>query len=312
MRRFLVTLAIVIGTIIVLPFAVRLLTGGADARLRPPPGRTVPIGDGLALNVVEVGSGAPVVLVHGLPSCAADWAEGPQQLAARGYRVIAYDRMGYGYSSRPAATPERYTVESNARDLGALLDALGIAQATLVGWSYGGAVVQTLAQQAPQRVSHLVLVAAVGPALPRDRGNGLDRILQSPLGGPLLKWVAGVPPLSRSMTHANLVEAFARDADIPPLWTEYTRAMLALPGTLDTFVWEAQRGRYDTLTPQTLHVPALVVQGSDDLLVAPAVAEDLHRKLAGSELVMVPHGSHMLPVTHAALLAERIDAFLRR
>jgi pimeloyl-ACP methyl ester carboxylesterase len=54
-----------------------------------------------------------------------------------------------------------------------------------------------------------------------------------------------------------------------------------------------------------------VIHGSDDLLVPARVGEDLHRRIAGSELLMVPDGSHMLPVTHADLLADRILAFAR-
>ena len=292
------------------PLVARLLRLGPDPGLRPPPGKAVAIGHGLHLNVVEVGSGFPIVLVHGLPSCASDWAMLPQKLAAKGYRVIAYDRIGYGYSSRTPPTPDRYTYESNAHDLAALLDALGIERAALVGWSYGGAVVQTLAREAPDRVSHLVLVAAVGPAQPENRDDALSLVLASPVGNAVLGWVASIPPLGRQMTHGTLVQAFARADAIPPGWTEYTQAMLALPGTLDTFVWESQRGHAATLQPQLLHMPALILQGTADRLVPPPVAEDLHRRLAGSRLVMIAGGSHMLPVTHADVLADRIHAFL--
>lgn len=146
------------------PLAARWLGWGADRAALPPPGRLVPIGDDLALNVVEVGSGPPVVLVHGLPSSAADWGDTPARLAARGHRVIAYDRVGYGFSSRGSQAPERYTYGSNARDLLALLDALGLERVPLVGWSYGGAVVQTAAAMAPERVPRLVLLAKIGRA----------------------------------------------------------------------------------------------------------------------------------------------------
>jgi non-heme chloroperoxidase len=292
------------------PLVARVLRLGPDPSLRPPPGKAVSIGDGLHLNVVEVGSGSPIVLVHGLPSCAYDWATLPQKLAAKGYRAIAYDRIGYGYSSRTPPTPDRYTYESNAHDLAALLDALGIQRATLVGWSYGGAVVQTLAREAPDRVSHLVLVAAVGPAQPEDGHDALSLILASPIGGAVLRWVASIPPLSQQMTHESLVQAFTRADAVPPGWTAYTQAMLALPGTLDTFVWESQRGHAATLQPQLLRMPALIFQGTADQLVPPAVGEDLHRRLAGSQLVMIPGGSHMLPVTHADFLADHIHAFV--
>lgn len=311
MRRLAVSLLVLLlAVVIVPPLVASIFDLGPDPSVRPPRGKAVPIGNGLSLNVVDVGTGPPVVLVHGLPSCASDWAAVPEKLAAKGRRVIAYDRVGYGYSSRTPATPERYTYESNARDLAALLDTLQIQRAALVGWSYGGAVVQTLALVAPERVSHVVLVAAVGPAQPEPGGDALGLVLTSPFAGAILKWVASVPPLSRRMTHDNLVQAFARADAIPPGWTEYTRAMLALPGTLDAFALEEQRSRSSNLQPERLQAPALILQGTADNLVPPAVAEDLHRRMARSELVRIPGGSHMLPVTHADLLADRIDAFL--
>jgi non-heme chloroperoxidase len=294
------------------PLVARLFRLGPDAGLRPPPGKAVSIGHGLHLNVVEVGSGFPIVLVHGLPSCASDWATLPQKLAAKGYRVIAYDRIGYGYSSRTPHTPDQYTYESNAHDLVALLDALAIERAALVGWSYGGAVVQTLAREAPNRVSHLVLVGAVGPVQPENGHDALSLVLASPVGSAVLRWVASIPPLARQMTHDSLLQAFTRADAIPPGWTEYTQAMLALPGTFDALVLESQRGHAATLRPQLLRMPALILQGTADQLVPPAVGEDLHRRLAGSQLVMVAGGSHMLPVTHPDLLADHIQAFLSR
>jgi pimeloyl-ACP methyl ester carboxylesterase len=313
MRRLaLLLIALLLAAAVGPPVVARLLGWGPDPSLRPARGRTVAIGNGLELNVVEVGNGPPVVMVHGLPSCAYDWALLPQKLAAYGYRVIAYDRIGYGYSSRSLATDDRYTYESNARDLGALLDALKIENAALVGWSYGGAVVQTVARRAPERVSHLVLVAAVGPAQPEHGSDALSRILASPAGSTILNWVGSVPPLSRRMTGKALVQAFARADAIPARWTEYTRAMLALPGTVEAFVLEAQRGRSATLQPEALRVPTLILQGSSDYLVPPQVADDLHHRMAGSDLVMIPDGSHMLPVTHADLLAEKIHIFLSR
>jgi pimeloyl-ACP methyl ester carboxylesterase len=309
MRR--IILGVLVGLIVLAlapPLLARLFGWGRpDPHFLPAHGKTVDIGDGLELNVVEVGEGSPIVLVHGLPSCASDWATLPQKLAALGHRVIAYDRIGFGYSSRPPATPDRYTYASNARDLGKLLDALGIERAILVGWSYGGAVVQTFAEDAAQRVEGLVLVAAVGPAEPEAGDDALGMILNSGAGTAILDWVASVPPLGWRMTHDNLVQAFAREADIPPGWTEYTQTMLALPGTLQSFVLEEQRGHGASLHPEVLNIPAVVIQGTDDHLVPRFVGEDLQRRLPQSKLVLVPHGSHMLPVTHADLLAQEID-----
>jgi pimeloyl-ACP methyl ester carboxylesterase len=309
-RALLIVLVLLAAMAVVPPLGLRLFGWGVDARLRPAPGKLIDIGEGLHVNVVDKGEGMPVVLVHGLPSTAYDWAALPDKLAHLGYRAIAYDRVGYGYSSRSADTPDRYTLESNARDLRALLDALGIDRAALVGWSYGGGVAQTFSLQNPQRVSHLVLLGSVGPAQPVPDGEPLAQLLASPLAVPLLTWVGSIPPLSRLVTHEEMVKAFAKPEAIPPGWEEHTRAMLSLPGTLRAFVREAQHAGYLQLRSQDLKVPTLILQGSDDQLVPPLVAGDLHQRIAGSRLVTIPAGHHMLPVTHADLLAAQLADFL--
>jgi len=282
-------------------------------------GRIQPIGGGRALHVVESGERrpgqAPIVLVHGLPSFASDWADTPSRLAQRGQHVIAYDRIGYGDSTRgDPSDPADYTQRSNADDLRGLLDALQIGKAALVGWSYGGAVVQTFAAAYPERASHLVFVGSVGPAAEREGDTPVDglagRLATSAPGQAALRWMARVPPLARAITRAPLADAFSGADAVPPGWGEYTAAMLARPGTFEA--WRAEWQRYDpaALQPEGLAMPALVVHGTDDRLVDYSVAEDLARRLPNAKLVPVFEGSHMLPVTHAERLAEEITRFV--
>src|SRR5262245_13427849 len=156
MRKLLALfLAAAMAVVFVLPL---VFAGRADLSSVPPRGRAVAIGDGLTLNVEEHGEGTPIVLVHGLPSNIGDWAALPDRLAALGHHVVVYDRIGYGWSSRAPDGTDAYTLPANSRQLGALLDALGIERATLVGWSYGGGIVQRFAAEHPERVSRLVLL----------------------------------------------------------------------------------------------------------------------------------------------------------
>ena len=118
MRRILVVFVLVAFVSLVVAAAA-----GAGARICRrcrPRDRSVAIGDGLELNVRELGTGSPVVLVHGLPSNIGDWAGVPDALAALGHRVVVYDRVGYGWSSRPPVAGDAYTLGSNARELGCL------------------------------------------------------------------------------------------------------------------------------------------------------------------------------------------------
>lgn len=275
----------------------------------PNHGSPIVVGDGLAVNVREQGQGVPIVLVHGLPSNATDWARTPELLAARGFRAIAYDRIGYGYSSRPALTDGNYTLRSNADDLLDLLNARGIQKAVLVGWSYGGGVVQLLASEHPERVSHVVLIGSVGPAL-RLSDDPLYGFNHSALAGPVMSWIGAVPPISRALVWDQLLDAFGSEASIPDGWLSYTQAMLALPGTIDTFLAEYRRFDVSGVRPEGLKTPSLVLQGSLDRAVPLEVAEDLDRRLTNSKFVVVEGGGHMLPVSRPERVADEIALFV--
>jgi pimeloyl-ACP methyl ester carboxylesterase len=311
MRRALVILLLVLVGVVVVPLLGSYFLGcGEHPEVVPPPAKQVTIGDGRHLNVVDIGEGSPIVLVHGLPSNIGDWGDTPQKLAAMGHRVIVYDRVGYGHSSRDDDSPGTYTYESNARDLGALLDALGIERAALAGWSYGGAVVQTFAALHPERVSHLALIGSVGPAESYDPDDPLGRILSSGAGEEIFRWTGAISPLSRAFTQENLKAMFAKESAIPEGFNERTRGMLHLPGTLTAFVLEAQRGDPSTLHPEQLRMPALVLHGSSDFAVPLSVGEDLAGKLPAAQLLMIPGGSHMLPITHPDIVAGALHGLV--
>lgn len=121
-----------------------------------------------AIDVGTAGPGPVVVLVHGQPGSAHDWARVVPLLATT-HRVIAVDRPGYG--SEPAAATDW---AGNAAALLALLDQFGLERSVVVGHSYGGGVALQTALQAPERVAHLVLAGSVGHRLGVRRS---DRVL---------------------------------------------------------------------------------------------------------------------------------------
>ncbi len=311
MRRLVLGFSLLLAGIVALPLLGSHLFGwDQNPEAVPAPARRVEVGAGRFLNVLDVGEGPAVVLVHGLPGNLQDWGEVPERLAGMGHRVIAYDRIGYGSSSRDAAAPGDYTYASSARDLAALLDALGIERAALAGWSYGGAVVQDFAVSHPERVSHLALLGSVGPSLDERGSDALSLVIASGAGEEVLRWSGTVAPVGRVFMRENLVAAFSKESDIPQGFAERTQAMLALPGTLAAFIAEHQRGDPASLRPEQIRAPTLVLHGIDDRLVPIAVGEDLARRLPAAELLRLPGGSHMLPITHADLVAGALHALV--
>jgi pimeloyl-ACP methyl ester carboxylesterase len=307
MRRFLLgLLLILIAAVALPPLWFRLFR--APAPELPPPGRRVEIGRGLGLNVVEVGAGPAVLLVHGLPGSAYDWRMTSPALAARGLRAIAYDRVGYGWSDpRP---DHAFTVESNARELLALLEALALDRATVVGWSYGGATAIAAAQLDPSRMAGLVLVGSAGP--------GIEEMLPPRavaavfFSAPVLSWLHAVPPLARAVQAQASAEAYSNGPQ-PAWWRPDLAANFARPHTATSWRSEGAAMAVGPLPdPSGLALPLLVLHGDDDRLAPVSIGRELARRAPNARLEVVPGGSHMLPVTHAEWLADQIADFQQR
>lgn len=132
-------------------------------------------GHDIDLHYDDLGSGDPVVLVHGWPLSGRSWEGQIPALVEAGHRVIAYDRRGFGDSAQPAGG---YDYDTLAADLDALLEKLEVTNATLVGFSMGGGeVARYLATRGGERVSSAVFISAITPALLKtpDNEEGVER-----------------------------------------------------------------------------------------------------------------------------------------
>ncbi len=130
--------------------------------------------DGNSLHVKDTGEGRAVVLIHGWPLTGDMWEYQSLALIEAGYRVITYDRRGFGQSSHPAAG---YDYDTFADDLAEVLDAGEVQDATLIGFSMGGGeIARYLSRHGTDRIRSVALVASVVPYLRKDDSNpdGVD------------------------------------------------------------------------------------------------------------------------------------------
>ena len=309
MRRVLITLVLLLAAAISVPplwfrvFPVN--TPQLDA-----PETFVALASGPRMHAIVRGEGPPVVLVHGLPGQAQEWRDTLELLAAHGRRVIAIDRLGYGHSD--PRDGDDFTFEANARELREFLDALDLADVTVVGWSYGGGTAMTAARQqaaasdASPRIARLVLVGSIGPA---HEQSGPPAIIGLLFSRPVLQWVRSIPPLGLAMQRTMSANAYSNQPQ-PAWWLPGLAANLSQAKTLTAFINEgAQIPRSPMPDTTGLELPILVIHGDDDHLVPIEVGRTLARNNSGAEILEVPGGSHMLPITHAALLADRIASF---
>lgn len=308
MRRLLAVVLIVFVAMIGLPPLYFYFFPSQPPQL-PGPDQRFAVGNGLMVNTVVKGSGPPIVLVHGLPGSAYDWAPLTDALAARGFQVFAYDRVGYGRSD--ARPDEDFTIAANARDLLGLLNTQDLHDATVVGWSYGGPVAIEAAGSDPSRISRLVLIGSGGPpeAAP-EPPPALQRLIFSE---PVLAWLRAVPPAGRAVQAAMSDEAYS-DAPEPEWWLPQLAANMGRPDTPRTFQGEAERigGGDASMDPVTVGQPILLLHGDDDRLAPLALGQWIESHARNADLEVVQGGSHMLPITHTELVADRIAEFARK
>jgi len=263
----------------------------------------------IELYYEDHGSGQPVVLIHGWPLSGRAWEHQVPALVDAGYRVIVYDRRGFGWSSQPWTG---YDYATFAADLNALLEHLDVRQATLVGFSMGGGeVVRYIGTYGTGRVSRAVLAAAVPPYLYKSADNpdgGLD-------DATIAQFEEGVKR-DRLAFLDGFTRMFFGAGDRTDLVSEPERlyngqiAAFASPkGTLDCI---AAFGRTDFRSDLAkIKVPTLIIHGDADAIVPFEVSgKRSHAAIAGSRLVLVPGGPHGLNVTHPQQFNQALLEFL--
>ncbi len=310
MRRIGSTLVLLLLAVLVLPPLWYTIFPAPTPPPLPPAGQTIKLPSGIPVNVIEKGEGPAVVLVHGLPGTAYDWRLLIDALAERSVRAIAYDRVGYGRSD---ARPEddAHSMQANIAELEQLIDALDLDDPTVVGWSYGGAMSITWATQGDSAMRRMVLVGTGGPnsadAEPPAGPPGVIRILYS---DPVLAWRSRVPPITQGLIAAATDAAFSGQAP-PSWWLPSVAANFSRPETVRTYKKEMFHPiDGDGFDPSGIDIPTLLIHGNQDRLAPVAISQYLVSAIPNAEALFIEDGSHMLPVTHAPLLADVITTFV--
>jgi non-heme chloroperoxidase len=255
------------------------------------------------------GSGQPVVLIHGWPLSGAAWERQAPALLDAGYRVITYDRRGFGKSSKPTFG---YDYNTFTQDLNQIMTKLDLRDTVLVGHSMGtGEVTHYLGVFGSERVSKGVLVSAIPPFLLKTPDNpaGVDGSLFEGIRASIAKdryayaWefltnfynvdVLGdrvseqVLRSSWNLAAASSGKAFA---DCVPAWTTDFRADLP-----------------------KISVPILLIHGdSDRILPIEATSIPFSKTVKSSRLVQIPGGPHGIAWTHTEQVNSELISFIGR
>ena len=255
------------------------------------------------------GAGAPVVLVHGYLLDGQSWEKQEAALLDTGYRVITYDRRGFGSSSRPSVG---YNYDTLSADLNVLLTELDLRAVTLVGFSMGtGEVTRYLAVYGSRRVRAAALLAPLPPFLLRtgDNPDGIDR-------GVFDEFMADIRD-DRPAAVKTFLDRFY-NIDIlggshvsDQAWQNSFHVAIgasaaAVSGCVAAWL-EDFRGDLARII-----VPVLVVQGGQDRITPPEITGSrLPGLLRGARHVVIPDGPHAIIWTHADQVNQAFLSFIR-
>jgi len=276
----------------------------------------------IEIYYTDQGAGQPVVLIHGYPVSGRAWDRQVSALLGAGYRVITYDRRGFGQSSQPATG---YDYDTFAADLHALLEHLDLRDAVLAGHSMGtGEVTRYLAAYGSAdrrglplghhrpRVAKAVLISPIPPYLLQTPDNP-DGVPQAVFDGFVQAAAADTPAwikgfldtyYNRDTLRGTLVSDQAWQASFNLAVAASATAAVACIGTWTT--------DFRDDLPQ-IDVPVLVLHGdADQVLPLDKTAKRLPGLITDVQLTVIEGGPHAIPWTHAGQVNTALLDFLRR
>ena len=264
----------------------------------------------LHLYYEDHGSGQPVVLIHGYPLSSASWEKQVPVLLDAGFRVIAYDRRGFGKSSQPTSG---YNYDTFAEDLHHLITHLKLKDFVLVGFSMGGGeVARYIGRHGSKHISKAVIMGGVPPYLLKtaDNPEGVD--------GAVFEGIQKAVTADRYVFFTDFFKNFYNtdvhlgkrisEQAIQASWN--TAAIASAYASLACVPTWHEDFRQDLAK---IDVPTLVIHGDSDRIVPFSSAGQRTAKLVkGAELVVIKDGPHNVAWTHAEEVNAALLKFLQK
>jgi non-heme chloroperoxidase len=264
----------------------------------------------IELYYEDLGSGPPVLLLHGWPFDSRSWEPQVHALLESGHRVIAYDRRGFGRSSRPS---EGYDFDTLADDLDKVLTELDLTDVTVIAFSLGtGELARYIGAHGTERLASCVFIETLAPSFTKSAENpgGIDRAgvegVQQAILDDRFAWLTGLlgdflnldAYLGKRVSEDTVRANWNAGAEASP------RATWACVLTwLDDFSEDIKR----------IDIPTLILHGTADrILPIEGQGRRLHAALPDARYVEIDGGPHVVCVTHAAEVNRELLAFLRQ
>ncbi|MBK6429150.1 MAG: alpha/beta hydrolase [Blastocatellia bacterium] len=262
----------------------------------------------IELYYEDHGTGKPVVLIHGYPLSGASWEKQVPALLSAGYRVITYDRRGFGRSSQPT---DGYNYDTFASDLRQLVTRLDLEDFTLVGFSMGGGeIARYFGKYGSAGVSKAVIIGGVPPYMLKtdDNPDGVDAsVFDGTKKAVAADRYAFFAEFFKNFYNTDLfLGKRVSEQVVQASWNlaagaSATASLACVPTWLEDFRDDLAR----------VDVPTLVIHGDDDRIVPLAAAGKRTAELIkGARLVVIEGGPHCITWTHAEEVNAELLAFL--
>lgn len=268
---------------------------------------------GGVLHVRVIGTGKPVLLLHGFPDSSLGFRELCEALAAHGFRAIAPDLKGYGLSDKPEGL-EPYRSSETVADLAALVRwAAGDGQVAVLGHDWGGTLAYCLASEHPELVSKLVVINA---AHPESYARALTRSLQLLRSWYVLffqlKGIAEWLVTRRWAFRWMMRSLVARKARMTEARIEAARRELLRPGAVRAALsYYRAAFRWPIKAPRKIEAPTLILWGDADPALDPKLLEDLPERTTSLAVHHIEGAGHFVHWDDPERVVSELVTFLR-
>ncbi|OUL20168.1 alpha/beta hydrolase [Nostoc sp. RF31YmG] len=234
------------------------------------------------------GSGYPLLMIMGFSFSLVDWGDVLPDDLAKHYQVILFDNRDSGRTK--SQSTDNYTTADMANDAAGLLNALGIAQAHVLGFSMGGMIAQQFALRHPTKLNKLILACTMAGGdcsdfNPNNQGDLMDLLFPASY-------------LAISNNRKKTEDFFRKNSPYHSQTDGYIRQLQA-------------HNSHDTCNLlQDIKAPTLIITGDSDLVIPPANSKILNKKISGSKLKIIKEAGHGFSYSHAAENAKIFADFL--
>ncbi len=262
--------------------------------------------DGCSINVADIsigyrvfGSGYPLLLIMGYGSTMNLWESSLIRKLASRFKVVIFDNRGTGISTTGT---KPFSIEQFCEDTARLMDAIGIQQAHVLGWSMGSLIAQELILRHPSRVNKLILYATYSSEGMFPPSPEIIQQLTDMTGTPEERGMRFISTLFPGIWLQNngqrIGEIFFR-----PMGNLPEETLQQQSKAIDE--WNGSEGRLGEISN-----PVLLITGTEDCLVLPQNSHFMHEKIPNAQLELIGNGGHGLMFQYPDIFCEKVVAFL--